>query len=125
MKLIEKFLEIQAKIDQYDKGGIFDGLNVFEDELDDLRKKKQQAEVNCRVLAEKTKKEKQDYDNITQVTVQGFFTDQNARNKAISKEEVNKNKYINLKLLSCEINYRLRMYKHLMKKKLHVMNSKQ
>ena len=101
VQLIEKFLEIQTQIDAYDKGGVFDGLNVFEDENDDLRKKKQQAEVNCRVLAEKTKKEKQDYDNITQATVQGFFKDSAARDKAISKEEVWKRRlYLNTNLPS-------------------------
>ena len=63
---------------------------IFEDENEELRKKKQQAEINSRVLAEKTKKEKQDYDNITQATVQGFFKDSTAREKAISKEEVEK-----------------------------------
>lgn len=61
---------------------------MFEDEVDNIKKNKQQAEVNCRVLVEKTKKEKQDFDNITQATIQGFFKDQSAKDRAISKEEV-------------------------------------
>ncbi len=102
VKLIEKFLEIQSQIDSFDKLGVFDGLRLFEDEVDNIKKNKQQAEVNCRVLTEKTKKEKQDFDNITQATVQGFFKDQSAKDRAISKEEVKSYLVFDHRVTVCE-----------------------
>lgn len=88
LKLVQRFVEIQGQIDNYDKLGVFDGLRVVEDEVEQIKKSKQQAEINCKVLAEKTKKEKQDFDNITQAGLQNFFKDQQSKDKAISKEEV-------------------------------------
>ena len=46
------------------------------------------SQINHKVLTEQTKKEQQDFENISQPTVQAYFKSQQAHKQAISKEEV-------------------------------------
>lgn len=85
---LSRFIEIQAQIENYERQGVFDGLRLVEDDFERLEKSKRQAEINHKVLEEQTKKEKQDFENISQPTVQSFFKDKQAHNMAISKEQV-------------------------------------
>lgn len=87
-KTLNRFIEIQSQIENYERQGVFDGLRLVEEELERLEKSKRQAEINHKVLEEQTKKEKQDFENISQPTVQSFFKDKQAHNMAISKEQV-------------------------------------
>jgi hypothetical protein len=88
--LIERFVKIQAEVDQYDHLGVFDALMVAEEEVDALRKQKSTSEISYKVLCEKTKKEKLDFDAVTKaVNIGTFFKDSATQNKLISKEEVN------------------------------------
>ena len=84
---LKRFVEIQAQIDGYERSGVFDGLKVAEEEFETLEKNKRQAEINHKVLTEQTKKETQDFENISLPTVQNYFKDKQARDKAISKEQ--------------------------------------
>ena len=85
---LNRFLEIQSLIDVFEKKGVFDGLRIAEEEYEAMEKSKRQAEINHKVLTEQTKKEKQDFENISQPTVQAYFKNQQAHKQAISKEEV-------------------------------------
>ena len=85
---LKRFIEIQAQIDGYERSGVFDGLKMAEEEFENLEKNKRQAEINHKVLTEQTKKEKQDFENISLPTVQNYFKDKQSRDKAISKEQV-------------------------------------
>ena len=87
---LNRFIEIQSLIDTFEKKGVFDGLRMAEEEFEALEKSKRQAEINQKVLTEQTKKEKQDFENISQPTVQAYFRSQQAHKQAISKEEVGK-----------------------------------
>jgi hypothetical protein len=86
--MLNRFIEIQAHTDDFERQGIFEGLRIAEEEFEALEKSKCQAEINHKVLTEQTKKEKQDFDNISQPTVQSYFKDKQAHNKAITKEQV-------------------------------------
>jgi hypothetical protein len=88
---LNRFLEIQSLIDAFEKKGVFDGLRIAEEEYEAMEKSKRQAEINHKVLTEQTKKEKQDFENISQPTVQAYFKNQQAHKQAISKEEVSLN----------------------------------
>ena len=85
---LKRFLEIQSLIDAFEKKGVFDGLRIAEEEFEAMDKSKRQAEINHKVLTEQTKKEQQDFENISQPTVQAYFKSQQAHKQAISKEEV-------------------------------------
>jgi hypothetical protein len=85
---LNRFIEIQTQIEKFEQQGIFDGLRLVEEEFERLEKSKRQAEINHKVLEEQTKKEKQDFENISQPTVQSFFKNKQAHNMAISKEQV-------------------------------------
>jgi hypothetical protein len=87
--ILNRFIEIQAHTGEYERQGIFEGLKIAEEEFEALEKTKRQAEISHKVLTEQTKKEKQDFDNISQPTVQSYFKDKQAHNKAITKEQVN------------------------------------
>lgn len=86
--VLNRFIEIQSQIETYEKKGIFDGLKLVEEEFETVGKNKRQAEINHKVLTEQTKKERQDFENISQPTVQSFFKSKQAHNEAISKEQV-------------------------------------
>jgi hypothetical protein len=87
--LIERFIKIQAEVDQYDNMGIFDALMIAEEEVENLRKQKATTEISYKVLCEKTKKEKLDFDAVTKAAnIGSFFKDAHTQNKLISKEEV-------------------------------------
>jgi len=85
--LVAKFVDIQGHIDAFEKQGIFDSLCVLEEEMETITKQKKEADINLKVLKEKTKKEHQDLENVKGQNVQRFFKDQQSRNRAISKEE--------------------------------------
>lgn len=85
--VLDRFIEIQSQTDVYERQGIFEGLKLAEEEFEQLEKSKRQAEINHKVLEEQTKKEKQDFDNISQPTVQNYFKDKQAHNNAITKEQ--------------------------------------
>ena len=85
---LNRFLEIQSLIDSFEKKGVFDGLRIAEEEYESMDKSKRQAEINHKVLTEQTKKEKQDFENISQPTVQAYFKSQQAHAQAISKAQV-------------------------------------
>ena len=87
-KTLNRFIEIQSEIENYESAGVFDGLRLVEEDFERLEKSKRQAEINHKVLAEQTEKEKQDFENISQPTVQSFFKNKQAHNMAISKEQV-------------------------------------
>lgn len=87
-QVLSRFIEIQAQIEDYERQGVFDGLRLVEEDFERLEKSKRQAEINHKVLEEQTKKEKQDFENISQPTVQSFFRNKQAHNIAISKEQV-------------------------------------
>lgn len=86
--VLNRFIEIQAQIENYERMGVFDGLKLVEEEFEVVEKSKRQSEINHRVLTEQSKKEKQDFENISQPTVQSFFKSKQAHNQAISKEQV-------------------------------------
>ncbi|CAF0828677.1 unnamed protein product [Brachionus calyciflorus] len=85
--VLNRFIEIQGEIEKYESKGVFDGLKIAEEEFETLDKNKRQAEINHKVLTEQTKKEKQDFENMSQPTVQSFFRSKQAHNEAISKEQ--------------------------------------
>jgi hypothetical protein len=85
--ILNRFIEIQTHTEEYERKGIFEGLKIAEEEFEALEKSKRQAEINHKVLLEQTKKEKQDFDNISQLTVASYFKDKQAHSKAISKEQ--------------------------------------
>ena len=85
--MLNRFIEIATKTEDYERQGIFEGLKIAEEEFEALEKSKRQAEINHKVLTEQTKKEKQDFDNISQPTVQSFFKDKQAHSNAITKEQ--------------------------------------
>ena len=85
--ILDRFIQIQSQIEVYERNGIFDGLKIVEEEFESLEKAKRQAEINNKVLTEQTKKEKQDLDNISQLTVHNFFKNKEAYNVAVSKEQ--------------------------------------
>lgn len=86
--VLNRFIEIQAEIEEYERKGVFDGLRIAEEEFEALEKMNRQAEIKNKVLTEQTKKEKQDFDNITQPTVQSFFRNKEAYEAHITKEQV-------------------------------------
>ncbi|RNA02600.1 E3 ubiquitin- ligase BRE1-like 2-like [Brachionus plicatilis] len=85
--VLDRFIEIQAEIEKHDANGVFQGLKMAEEEFEVLEKNKRQAEINHKVLTEQTNKERQDFENISQPTVQNFFRSKQAHNQAISKEQ--------------------------------------
>lgn len=85
--VLDEFIAIQSQIEQFEKQGIFDGLKLVEEEFETVEKSKRQAEINNKVLTEQTKKEKQDLDNISQLTVTNFFKNKEAYDTAVSKEQ--------------------------------------
>lgn len=85
--ILARFIEIQAEIEKHDADGVFQGLKIAEEEFEALEKSKRQAEINHKVLTEQTNKERQDFENISQPTVQNFFRSKQAHNQAISKEQ--------------------------------------
>lgn len=91
---LSRFIEIQAQIENYERQGVFDGLRLVEEDFERLEKSKRQAEINHKVLEEQTKKEKQDFENISQPTVQSFFKNKQAHSMAISKEQVRKHPHV-------------------------------
>lgn len=93
---LNRFIEIQAQIESYERQGVFDGLRLVEEDFERLEKSKRQAEINHKVLEEQTKKEKQDFENISQPTVQSFFKNKQAHNMAISKEQVKNYRQISI-----------------------------
>lgn len=86
--VLNRFIEIQSQIENYEQQGVFERLRLAEDEFERLEKSKRQSEINTKVLTEQTNKEKQDFENISQPTVQSFFKNKQAHNMAISKEQV-------------------------------------
>ena len=97
---LKRFIEIQSQIDGYERSGVFDGLKMAEEEFENLEKNKRQAEINHKVLTEQTKKEKQDFENISLPTVQSYFKDKQSRDKAISKEQVSSRTWTKAYILS-------------------------
>lgn len=87
-KVLSRFIEIQSQIESYESKGVFERLRLVEEDVERLEKSKRQAEINHKVLDEQTKKEKQDFENISQPTVQSFFKSKQAHSMAISKEQV-------------------------------------
>jgi hypothetical protein len=68
---------------------VFDALMIAEEEVEALRKQKSTSEISYKVLCEKTKKEKLDFDAVTKAANIGtFFKDAATQNKLLSKEEV-------------------------------------
>jgi hypothetical protein len=100
--MLNRFIEIQAQTEDFERQGVFEGLKLAEEEFEALEKTRRQAEINHKVLTEQTKKEKQDFDNISQPTVQSYFKDKQAHTKAITKEQVRNDLYhtnpLNLKI---------------------------
>ena len=86
--ILNRFIQIQSQTDEYERQGIFEGLKLAEEDFETLEKSKRQAEINHKVLSEQSKKEKQDFDNISQPTVQSFFKSKQAHEQAITKEQV-------------------------------------
>lgn len=86
-KVLTRFIEIQNELEKYDAEGVLQGMKMAEEEFENLEKNKRQAEINHKVLTEQTNKERQDFENISQPTVQSFFRSKQAHNQAISKEQ--------------------------------------
>ena len=85
---LARFLEVQSQIEVYEKQGVFEKLRKKEDEFEAVEKLKRQAEINHRVLEDQTKKEKQDYENISSPNAQSYFSNKESHDKAILKEKV-------------------------------------
>lgn len=108
-----RFLAIQTEIEKYERQGIFEGLRAAEEEFEIIEKNKRQAEINQKVLEEQTKKEKQDFENISSPTVQSYFKNKQDHDKAISKEQEEYLHSLNqLEIATTELNTVTQQYNH-------------
>jgi hypothetical protein len=85
---LNRFLEIQSKVEEYDQKGIFQNLHLAEDEFEQIEKSKRAAEINYKVLTEQLNKEKKEFDSISSANYQNYFKSKEAHHKAITKEQV-------------------------------------
>jgi hypothetical protein len=85
---LERFLEVQLLIEEFDNQGIFEQLAAAEEEFEIIAKNFQKAQINFTLLSEQCKKEKKDFENISLPTVQSYFKNKKDHDKAISKEQV-------------------------------------
>jgi hypothetical protein len=70
---LKRFLEIQPQIEEYEKLRVFDTIKLGEEELEALEKSKKKAEISERILGEQTRKEKQDFENLSQPSNKAMF----------------------------------------------------
>ena len=87
---LKRFLEIQPQIEEYEKLRVYDTIKLGEEELEALEKSKKKAEISERILGEQTRKEKQDFENLSQPGNKAMFKSEEEYEKAKSKEEVRK-----------------------------------